>query len=139
MYLVAAKLTKMLLLFFGGFFAAELLSRYLEYFRFHHCSWQHHRDNCGFAGEQLPRRHPSSQHRDLQIKKKKKNTSTQIASFHDSLSLSKFPLRVTIPASQTQLKSCCDDFRHLCFTSCLSLLSACSHPPSIHSRARPSR
>ena len=28
------------------------------------------------------------------------------------------------PCLQTQLKSCCDEFRHLCFTSCLSLLSA---------------
>lgn len=35
------------------FFATELLSRYLEYFWLHHSSWQHHWDNCGFAGEQL--------------------------------------------------------------------------------------
>lgn len=43
------------------FFPAELLSRYLEYFWFHHCSWQHHWDNCRFTGKILPRQHSFSQ------------------------------------------------------------------------------
>lgn len=41
-------------LLFVCFSTAELLSRYLEYFWLHHSSWQHHRDNSGFAGEELP-------------------------------------------------------------------------------------
>lgn len=41
------------------------------------------------------------------------------------MQLSFFPSFLTCydPCFQTQLKSCCDEFRHLCFTSCLSLLS----------------
>lgn len=45
-------------------FATELFSRYLEYLWFHHCSWQHHWDNCGFTGMLLPRQHSFSQHCD---------------------------------------------------------------------------
>lgn len=49
---------------------------------------------------------------------------TQIATFKCSLLSFQVSLMCYDPCFQTQLKSCCDEFLHLCFTSCLSLLSA---------------
>lgn len=91
-----------------GFTLTELLSRHLEYFRFHHCSWQHHWDNRGFTGERLPRR--------CDPKWKETQTPSDVC------------LRacVTVPASTHNLSHAAN-IRvqiHLCLTSCLSLMSA---------------
>lgn len=59
------------------------------------------------------------------LRKKKKS---QIASVKCSILSVQVSLVCYDPCLQTQLKSCCDEYRHLCFTSCLSLLSATLSP-----------
>lgn len=106
-----------------GFFATELLSRYLEYFWLYHSPWQHHWDNRGFAGEQL------QTHRyTLTYQQKTTTTTTSTKDTNDRLPRnfpSKFPLvRRSLPprCNRSRLETI--------FAICVSrLVCPCFSPP----------